>query len=195
MEDTENTSEIMYESNGKTPNGKPFLTVKKARGYYEYSERGGQDSIFFVLYDRDTQKWALINESKPPMDEREGKRVQMTTAFGGSIDMNDYTPQEICQVEVLEEAGYEVPLERIMYVGKTLVSSQMSQIAYGYLVDVTGIEKTHKTEFEHDVTPEQAAKDATEFSRNSVVWMSDNELIENSDWKSIFIFTKSLASI
>jgi hypothetical protein len=195
MSNTEYTPEIMYESNGKTPNGKPFLTVKKARNYYEYSERGGQDSIFFVLYDRDTQKWALINESKPPMDEREGKRVHMTTAFGGSIDMDGHTPQEICQIEVLEEAGYVVSLEDIIFVGKTLVSTQMSQIAYGYFVDVTGIKKTHKTEFEVNVSTDQKEKDATEFSENSVIWMTDNELIGNSDWKSIFIFTKMLSDL
>ena len=43
--------EKMYESIGKAPNGEPFLSVKKARGYYEYSERPGMDSIAFILYD------------------------------------------------------------------------------------------------------------------------------------------------
>ena len=187
-----NKAEILWESKGKTPNGKPFFTVKQARDYYVYGERGGQDSIFFVLYDRDTQKWALINESKPPMDERENKRVQMTTAFGGSIDMDGYTPQEICQIEVLEEAGYVVPLDKCVFIGETLVSTQMSQIAKGYFVDISGIEKTHKAEYEVNVSPEQKEKDATEFSSNSVVWMTDNELIANSDWKSMFIMMKAL---
>jgi len=190
-----NKVETLWESNEKNHNNEPFFKVKRSRGYYIYGERAGVDSIFFVLYDRDTQKWALINESKPPMDERENKRVQMTTAFGGSIDMDSKTPQEICQIEVLEEAGYDVPLNKCVFIGETLVSTQMSQMAKGYFVDITGIEKTHKTEFEMDVSPDQKEKDATEFSGNSVVWMTDKELIENSDWKSMFIMMKALARI
>lgn len=188
---SENTPETMYESKGKTPNGKPFMSVKRARGYYEYAERGGQDSIFFILYDKKNDKWALINEAKPPLDERQNTKVMMKTAFGGSIDMDNKTPQEICQVEVLEEAGYDVSLDNITFVGKTLVSSQMSQMALGYFVEVTGIEKTHKAEYELDVSETQHLKDPDEFSRNSVFWMTPEELVENSDWKSIFIMTQS----
>ena len=190
-----NKAEIMYESKGKTLNGKPFMSVKKARFYYEYAERGGQDSIFFILYDKNIRRYALIRESKPPMDERENKKVMMTTAFGGSIDMDEKSPKEICQIEVLEESGYEVPLDRIKYIGKTLVSSQMSQMALGFLVDVTGINKTQKAEYEVGISEGQEAKDPDEFSRNSVIWMTSSELIENSDWKSIFIYTKTPAEV
>jgi len=165
------------------------MTVKRARGYYEYAERGGKDSIFFILYDKNTKKYALINESKPPMDEREGKLVRMTTAFGGSIDMS-ITHKEICQTEVREEAGYIVPLERIHFVGKTMVSTQMSQIAYGYLVDVTDIEKTELAEYEKEISKEQKEKDANEFSGNSVKWMTKEEVLDNCDWKSIFIISR-----
>lgn len=185
----ENQPEIMYQSKGTTPKGDPFMSVKKARGYYEYAERGGQDSIAFILFDKDTNKFALINESKPPMDERRNEKVQMTTAFGGSVDM-DISYSGICQVEVEEEAGYEVGIPRIHNIGQTLVSSQMSQLCHGFLVDVTGLEKTKLTEFETDPSDAQKAKDATEFSGNSVKWLTYFEVLENNDWKSIWIINR-----
>jgi hypothetical protein len=185
-------SKTLWESEGKTPNGKPFFAVKQARNYYFYGERGGIDSIFFILYDKHDEIWALIEESKPPRDEQENSKVMMTTAFGGSIDMDGKNPKEICQIEVLEESGYNVPMDRITYMGETLVSTQMSQMAKGYFVDVTDISKTQKAEYEIDVSESQNIKDPDEFSRNSVKWLSTSEVIENSDWKSIFIVTKAI---
>jgi hypothetical protein len=180
-------AEIMYESQGKTPAGDPFMTVKQARGYYQYAERGGQDSIAFILFDANVQKFALILESKPPMDERMQEEVKMTTAFGGSIDMgDDVTYREICQTEVKEESGYVVPLENIFDCGKTLVSTQMSQLCNGFLVDVTGIEKTEIAEYE--------TKDKNdEFNGNEVRWLDASEVMENNDWKSIWIMAKAIS--
>lgn len=184
-------AKVKYSSKGKTPDGKPFMRVKIARGYYEYAERGGQDSIAFVLFDNKTKKFCLISESKPPMDERMNKRVHMTTAFGGSID-SDQTAEEICRIEVEEETGYEVTLDRIYYTGKTLVSTQMSQIAKTYLVDVTNIKKTKTAEYEAKPSVEQEAKDATEFSGNSVHWMTIDEVMVNQDWKSVYIAMQAI---
>jgi len=180
------TAEIMYKSKGKTPNGDPFMTVKKARGYYEYAERGGQDSIAFILFDADTRKYGLILESKPPMDERMGKEVKMTTAFGGSIDMGEnVTYKDICQTEVKEESGYVVPLENIHFTGETLVSTQMSQMCHTYFVDITGIQKTEVAEYE--------IKDKNnEFNGNEVRWLNYDEVMKNNDWKSIFILSKAI---
>ena len=113
-------------------------------------------------------------------------------AFGGSIDMGENTTyQEICQTEVKEEAGYIVPLDKIYDCGKTLVSTQMSQMSNGFLVDVTGIPKTEKAEYEQDADEAQNEKDANEFVGNEVRWLDANELMENNDWKSIWIFSQS----
>ena len=184
-------AKIKYSSKGKTPDGNPFMRVKQARGYYEYAERGGQDSIAFILFDNKSKKFCLINESKPAMDERNGEETRMTTAFGGSID-STHPEQQICQTEVLEETGFEVSLDRVHYVGETLVSSQMSQMCVGYLVDVTGLTKTHEAEYEKEVSKTQSQKDAEEFSGNSVHWFTYSEIMENSDWKSIFISTQAI---
>ena len=183
-------AEIMYKSKGKAPNGDPFLVVKKARGYYEYSERPGKDSIAFILYDKISDKYALIFESKPPMDERFQKEVMMTTAMGGSIDLDlDYN--EICQKEVEEETGYEIPLSRIHSIGKTLVSTQMSQLCEGFLVDVTGYIKTKNAEYENSITMAQYIKDPNEFSKNKIEWLTEEGVMNNNDWKSIWIIAKA----
>jgi hypothetical protein len=177
-------ADVVYKSKGVTPMGHPFLTVKRARGYYEYSERGGVDSVAFILYDSDTTKFALIYESKPPRDEIEQMEVNMTTAFGGSIDMaENMSYKEICQIEIREESGYIIPLTKIHSVGKTMVSTQMSQMVEGFLVDVTGIQKTEKTEDEHETS---------EFKTNKVLWLDADDLMDNNDWKSIWIFTQAV---
>lgn len=184
------TIKTLFKSKGKTPAGDPFFSVKEARGYYVYGERGGKDSIAFILYDRDENKFCLINESKPPLDETYNTKARMTTAFGGSIDTHG-TYKQICDMEVWEETGYDVNLDRINFVGKTLVSTQMSQECHLYLVDVTNLDKTGIAEHEEVVTPEQACKDADEFVGNSVHWLTREEVLRNSDWKSIFIITKA----
>lgn len=187
MNNTNHIPIVQYESTGKSINGQPFMTVKQARNYYEYASRAGIDSIFFILHDGNSDKpFGLINESKPPLDERLGTRAMLTTAFGGSMDA-EATPQQITITEVLEEAGYVVTDEQTHFVGSTFVSSQMDQIAHGFIVDVTGIDKTHITESEQPEASE-------EFARNSIVWMTDDQLIANNDWKAIFIFCKLITN-
>ena len=175
-------AEVLWQSEELNHNGDPFFSVKKARGYYVYGERLGINSVAFILFDNKTKKFCLINESKPPMDETSKELVKMTTAFGGSID-SVHPEQQICQTEVLEESGYKVPLDKIYPTGSTLVSTQMSQMCITYLVDVTGIKKTHKAEHEED---------NDDAGQNSVHWFSFNELVDNSDWKSIFIATQAI---
>ena len=192
MNKNEHEAEVIWKStddNPKavTPAGDPYMIIKKARKYYYYAERGGQDSLAFILYDAETSKVGLISESKPPMDERGNRKVMMTTAFGGSID-KDIPIKEICQEEVLEESGYSVPLDKISFIGETLVSSQMNQVCYGYMIDVTGL-TAGKTEADIQ-NEEQNLKDPDEFINNKVIWMSYDECMTNSDWKSIWILAK-----
>lgn len=188
----ENKIETLWESEGKNHNGDPFFKVSQSRGYNVFGERVGKDSIAFILFDNDSKRFGLIYESKPPMDS-ETELVKMTTAFGGSIDMGEnFSNQDICQTKVAEEAGYEVPLEKITSVGKTLVSTQMSQMCELFLVDTTGLTKTLEAEYEKKVNEEQLEKDANEFVDNEVRWMEIDEVIDNGDWKSIYIIMQSI---
>ena len=181
----EHKPKTLWTSEGKDEHGEPFLTVKMARDYYVYSERAGVDSIFFILHDANNpKKFGLISESKPPMDERLNDFAMLTTAFGGSMEPT-LSPVQLTQKEVAEESGYEVEEDSIIFLGSTLVSSQLSQIAHGFLVDVTGTEKTLDAEYELETASE-------EFKHNKVVWMDELELAANNDWKSCFIMLKLL---
>jgi hypothetical protein len=183
----------LWKSDGKSLNGESFLTVKEANSYYCYSSRAGQDSVAFILYNDNDKSFGLIEEIKPPLNERENKIVRLCTAFGGSCDTNN-TYEEIVKNEVLEESGYEVPLDRIHHVSKTFVSTQMDQYCELFLVDVTDIDKTQKAE--HEITfnelSEEQKKNSELYIGNSVKWMNANELMDNNDWKSITIFTKAV---
>ena len=178
MADTSPIIEVKYKSNGIALNHQPFLTVKQADNYYEYSERAGIDSIAFILFDNNTEKFGLINETKPPLYERNIRMLK--TAFGGSIDL-DLDLIDIVKTEVIEEAGYDVDISKISYIGKTFVSTQMNQFCSGYLVDVTGLKPT-----ETEASTSEKMKD------NHVVWMDVNEMFTNSDWKSIWIFSTAV---
>ncbi len=165
--------EILWESKETNADGKPYLTVKKEGGWYLYSERLGKDSVAFILYDRnatDDVEFGLINEVKPPL----GEGRFLTTAFGGSIDKElSYT--EIVQEEVEEESGYKVKLENIIELGKVMVSTQMNQMCYLYLVDVTGIETSNVIE-----------------DNTSVQWVNAEEIVDGPDWKASVIIFKSI---
>ena len=172
-EESEHKAEILWESKERShTNGLPFFSVKRARGYYIYGERTGINSIAFILYDKNIDKYCLINESKPPMDEFNNNLSKYITAFGGSID-SIHTDYEICKTEVLEETGYNVPLSKINYTGSVLVSTQMNQICHTFIVNVTNISKTHKAEYES--------------TDDSVHWLKYNELFEIEDWKALHI--------
>ena len=188
-----NDTEIVWQSEGKSPvNGEPFMTVKKARDYFLYAQRAGTDSIAFILYDGYSEKLGLISESKPPMDEFSNEKVMGISAFGGSKDI-DIPLIEICKQEVLEEAGYNVNLENIFSVGSTMVSSQMNQTCHLYMVDVTGLTPgLTETDIYNE---EQEQKDPDEFKRNKVVWMTEKEVMEHGEWKSLYILSKILYGI
>jgi 8-oxo-dGTP pyrophosphatase MutT (NUDIX family) len=175
---------IEFESAGK------FLSVQNAHGTYFYAERKGIDSCSFILVDRMTGKFGLIRERKPPLDARESKDVFLTTAFGGSNDIVDRDQYEamsdeerishfakIVVTEAREEAGYDVPMERIVFASKDFVSTQMNQYCYGYVVDVTGLD------------PGETDPDDLE-ALASVRWLSYDEVLFSNDWKSKVIAAK-----
>ncbi len=183
-------AEILWESEEKNEQGEPFLTVKKARKYYIYSQRAGTDSIAFILIDNDLNLVGCISESKPPFDERFNEKHMGITAFGGSID-KDLSYIEICKEEVLEESGFYVDIDRITYEGETIVSSQMNQVCHCYSVDITGL-KSGDTEADifNSILEQDAIKDVDEFKHNKVVFKTPDEVMNTGDWKTIFLYTK-----
>lgn len=163
---------IVWQSLELNPNGDPFFTVRKAKDYYIYGERAGIDSVAFILADTSTGKLGLINEPKPPLGDNEFR----TTAFGGSLD-KDIPLIEIVKEEIKEEAGYDVPIERITPLGKVLVSTQMNQHCHLFMVDVTNIPLGERDLDENE-------------SGSTVVWIEQEKVVVIEDWKTPVILLR-----
>lgn len=171
--------EIMWQSHSENFGGEPFFKVRVVNDWYVYGERLGKDSIAFILFDEnaeDGKHYALINERKPAMNARYDREVFMTTAFGGSND-SDHSFEEITQKEVKEESGYSVDLNRITSLGSVLVSTQMNQMCYLYMVNVTDLQKGER----ELGMGEQGSE---------VIWMSEKAIYLGQDWKATTILTK-----
>ena len=54
-----------WESEGKSANGEPFLSIYHLGGYY-YSQRAGTHSVAFVLYDPIAEQIGLLNAHHGP---------------------------------------------------------------------------------------------------------------------------------
>ena len=167
-----NKHPIVWQSPELNPNGDPFFTVRKAKDYYVYGERAGVDSVAFILADGSTSKLGLINEPKPPLGDNEFR----TTAFGGSLDKNILI-EDIVREEVKEEAGYDVPIENIIPLGKVLVSTQMNQHCHLFIVDVTDIPLGERNLEENE-------------AGSTVVWTDKEDITMMEDWKAPLILLR-----
>lgn len=181
-----------------------YVTVKSAANIdgskYQYAERKGVDSVAFIMYCPREDRFALINEFKPPIGE------YMMTAFGGSldkdigphpyggwedkkieIDKNWMTKQNrvtgrvgIVQQEVREEAGYDVRIENVLPLGRAFVSTQMNQFCYLYVVLIDDVFTQYKGR-----KPENASEE-----KARVVWRKREQIMKGEDWKSIMILSR-----
>jgi len=173
--------DVIFESVGG------FLKVKSAKSTpYFYAERIGMDSVAFILVDENrTDKYGVINERKPPMDERYDELIFVETAFGGSNDMIDDDKyldmsetevidhfKKLVKIESREECGFDIDLDRIKFVSKELVSTQMNQWAFMFIVDVTDIKQGKKD-------PQNA-----EEAMATISWKTFKQVQKMNDWKA-----------
>ncbi len=172
---------IVFESVGG------FLKVKSAATTpYFYAERKGVDSVAFILLDENrSDKYGVVNERKPPMDERYGEEVFIETAFGGSNDMiadEKYFAmsdeeviehfKKLVQIEAREEGGFDVGVDKIKFVAKELVSTQMNQWAFLFVVNVTDVTQG-KTD------PQNAVE-----AMATIRWKNFKQVQKMNDWKT-----------
>jgi 8-oxo-dGTP pyrophosphatase MutT (NUDIX family) len=155
-----------------------FLSIYKVTdpkngvGGYYYAERLGRDSIAFICFDRNINKFLLNIEYKPPVSKF------ITGAFGGSLD-KDKSAIEIVLDEVHEEAGFSVDKEKVIDLGKVFVSTQMNQYCGLYLVEVDRNDAI-------DRKPENQIEAAS-----LLTWLTEREVMLSQDWKAITIVSKA----
>jgi len=159
-------------TNNKFLNIKEVEDAKNNVTGYQFAERRGVDSIAFICYDELTKEFLLNMELKPPINKF------VLGAFGGSMDKNKM-PEEIVLDELKEEAGFNVDKEFVNFVGKVLVSSQMNQYCYLYLVFVN---KDNQQERHPENEVEKLA---------TTSWHSFNDISELEEWKPIVIIEKA----
>ena len=136
---------------------------------FQFAERRGVDSVAFICYDRDSEQFLLNREYKVPNNK------MVLGAFGGSFDKTN-DPLYVVINEVKEEAGFIVDHHNIVYLGKVLVSTQMNQYCWLYIVFVN---KDKQVEREPENEIEKMAK---------IEWhLWDNEIYKLEDWKPITI--------
>ena len=145
----------------------------KGVGNYLYAERLGKDSVAFVCVDRNDPSQIFLNkEYKPPVDKF------VLGAFGGSND-KDKSFVGIVIDEVREEAGFIVTEKDVKELGKCLVSTQMNQYCYLFVVFVDK-DKAREREPENEIE-----------AMAEVEWVDESEIASLDDWKSIVILNKA----
>jgi len=169
---------IVFETKAKNKEGIPFLKIKEVERWFNYCERLGIDSVAFILYNKNKKfnPYGLIREIKPPFYEREHHKFKAITAFGGSLDKN-ISLKDIVKEEVKEEAGYIVQTNNIAYLGKVIVSTQMNQYCHLFIVNISN--------------SRYCGQQLEENEAGEVVWLSEDEILNLNDWKSITIIAKA----
>lgn len=158
----------------------PWIKVKQAGGYL-YSERKGIDSVAFVLIAinaSDERRIGLIHEYKDPLGDF------LTTAFGGSIDDEKYHSdlRTLVKDEAMEEAGFDVSLDKIEYHGKVMVSTQSNQFCHLFSVEVDKLKQGERT-----------TNNRTELL-SAVSWITMAEISKLEDWKAQAIILRRMMS-
>lgn len=181
----------------------PYIAVKTGpkSDHYMYAERKGIDSVAFIIQ-TDENLFVLTEERKPPMDARIKENIPgvsysskdeafVLTAFGGSNDkipVDEYITMDqsekielfktIVRAESVEEAGFEVTISDIEFIGSEFVSTQSNQICYLFLVDARNAKIVDR---QPDSEMEALAQ---------VIYCDSQIIRESIDWKSKAIMYK-----
>lgn len=180
-----NKSEIIFKE-------KPgWIKLKKAKGTnFLFAERRGVDSVSVVLVDKESGSFGLINEAKPPFNERihpdeSGKMAFKISALGGSLFDAGHNRKEwvhameeserieiarkVAANETREESGY-TPID-VLYVGKTFSNSMSNEYVYLFIVVVDKNEEQKPD----PQTPTEALA--------NMVWFNKDEHLSNASLK------------
>lgn len=151
-----------------------FLNIKEIRdpdnnvNGYQFAERLGVNSVAFIGYSPSDNEFLVNKEYKPPISNF------ITGAFGGSMD-KDKSPTDIVIGEVREEAGFEVEKNDVKYLGRVMVSTQMNQFCFLFLVI---LDKKNQKEKQPENAIEAMAK---------TKWVKEEDIYRMEEWKPITI--------
>ena len=156
---------LMFQTAEMADNGDSWVRVYRTFDGFYYSSRPGHNSVAFILVDHENKRIGLVECMHCPTDTRANR------AFTGSMDVPPgISTTDVCIAEVKEEAGFNVTYKNLELLGTFEVSHQTDEVAYLYVVDVTGLEQG-----------EPQPQDFREEDQK-VVWTDDT-----GDWKAILL--------
>lgn len=165
-------SEELFKSN--------FLSLRKNVDFI-YAERPNIDSIAFILFATNTDdlyRVGMTYELQPSI----GKSI--IKAFTSSIPFNTYDEDliELVKEQVLIQSGFDVTKDEIEYLGKSFVSSKMSE--YCHLFGITVNKLAQKLKTTNEVRKLNSA----------IHWSNIDDLKDLEDWKAQLIVFKRFLS-
>jgi len=122
-----------------------WLKVKQTPGGYIYSERRNINSLAVLLYRQKTDGTGIeiLTRLQPlPIDDNQVNddideiKLYRCPITGGLEE--GYSTEHQAMVEIQEEAGYIVPIERLEYAGEYYVGTQTSEKVFMYSANIDG---------------------------------------------------------
>jgi 8-oxo-dGTP pyrophosphatase MutT (NUDIX family) len=154
----------------------PFLAVLDRDGYTFVREircNGNIVSVLPVRTMKNGRQYLARRETCPAHSEIEAQ-PELCSITGG-VDPGR-SPLETAQLELFEEAGYEVDAKKFIALGTVRPSKAMDTVAHLFAVDVTTI------------TPQEAKGDGSKWEMgSSVEWIRPSKALEIGD--PLFIAT------
>lgn len=149
-----------------------WLSLYQTPKGFVYAQRKGINSTASLCYrlNQDHQYEFLVRLQPLPVIHQYPEQKENTLypcCITGSIEPNE-TPLQNCLKEVYEESGYLINQEQIKYVTSASASTQMNEIVFHYLVDLTNIKKENE--------PQNDGSYFESVSQNK--WISENTLIK-----------------
>ncbi|KAL0485932.1 uridine diphosphate glucose pyrophosphatase, partial [Acrasis kona] len=141
----EDINNISYEENVKSK----FLSVRRMH----YTQNGikkawdivdASNCVAILQYNKTKKNFTLVKQFRPPVYTKHQEKEELKSLGGvtyelcaGLIDKEGKSDLEICREEILEECGYDVPIDRIEKITTAYVGTgSMGQIQSLYYAEV-----------------------------------------------------------
>ncbi len=125
-----------------------WLSLYQTPKGFVYAQRKGINStasLCFRLNKKGQYEFLIRYQPLPVIHQYSNKKENTLypCCITGSIEQNE-SPLQNCLKEVFEESGYKIKQNNIKHVISASASTQMNEIVFHYLVDLTNVKKQGK---------------------------------------------------
>lgn len=164
----------------------PHVCMYQTKKGFIFAQRRGINSTATLCFKKQKEGYEFLirYQPLPILNNKKFKNIDNSLypcCITGSLEKNQ-TPIQNCIAEVFEESGYKIAKKDIVDTVNTVSTTQMNEIVYHYLVDLTNKEMSS--------TPTTDGSFFEKISKN--VWVTEKELI-NTIYHKENIYLSSLA--